>query len=55
MRVADYECLFDTIFLDGDLEDIIGNLEVITKGQLFNRAIKIDCDPDNEYYNVSWP
>ena len=51
--VSDYEWLFDTITLKGDVEQIIKSFEVISNGTIFTNWGELESHEDEGYFEIN--
>ncbi|CAD8195113.1 unnamed protein product [Paramecium pentaurelia] len=51
--VSDYEWLFDTITLRGDVEQIINSFEAISKGTIFTNCGQLESYEDEGYFEIN--
>ncbi|CAD8099733.1 unnamed protein product [Paramecium primaurelia] len=51
--VSDYEWLFDTITLRGDVEQIINSFEVISNGTIFTNCGELESYEDEGYFEIN--
>ncbi|CAD8098117.1 unnamed protein product [Paramecium primaurelia] len=51
--VSDYEWLFDTIILKGDVEQIINSFETISNGTIFTSCGELESHEDEGYFEIN--
>ncbi|CAD8078342.1 unnamed protein product [Paramecium sonneborni] len=52
--ISDYEWLFDTITIKGNIEDIISSFEILSKQQIFTKNWRIETNEDEEYSEINF-
>lgn len=51
--VSDYEWLFDTITLKGDVEQIISTFDKLSKGTIFTKSGDLETYDKEEYFEIN--
>ncbi|CAD8077655.1 unnamed protein product [Paramecium sonneborni] len=52
--ISDYEWLFDTITIKGNIEEIISSFEILSKQQIFTKNWRIETNEDEEYSEINF-
>ncbi|CAD8163543.1 unnamed protein product [Paramecium octaurelia] len=52
--ISDYEWLFDTITIKGNVEEIIQSFEILSKQQIFTKSWRIETNEDEEYSEINF-